>query len=196
MSRPYCDTEVAKQWPPNQRNSIGVRLCSFCQKELKGRQLRWCSEICQNEFWRRTQWSGARAWVVKRDAGVCQKCGADTLVRQEAYRWYERWWIKSRAPQPFRYRSLYQGSVDHSDHPYFLARILDLAPGEAPGEHDPFEVDHITPLSEGGKLCDDSNLRVLCRTCHKIETALLRARLAKTKRIQRKHAAVRNRSLF
>lgn len=41
-----------------------------------------------------------------------------------------------------------------------------------------FEVDHIVPISEGGDPFGLENLRVLCPTCHKRETAALRRRLA------------------
>jgi 5-methylcytosine-specific restriction protein A len=45
-----------------------------------------------------------------------------------------------------------------------------------------WEVDHIIPLIEGGKLCDPANLRTLCRPCHKEETKALAARLAAARR--------------
>lgn len=45
-----------------------------------------------------------------------------------------------------------------------------------------WEVDHILPLIEGGKLCDPANLRTLCSACHKIETAALAKRRADARR--------------
>jgi 5-methylcytosine-specific restriction protein A len=193
MARPYSDSEVAKKYPPNQRTTDGKRICSLCKKRLKGTQRRWCSDICANEFWRLTQWSGARAYIANRDKGVCAMCGADTLARQEAFRFYLKWWEKHRCPPAKRFN---HGPLDNPDHPWYLAEILHLAPGnhQQRAWDSPFHIDHIIPLSEGGSLCSDDNLRTLCIPCHKAETALLRARLAKTKRIQRKHAAVRNKT--
>ncbi len=39
-----------------------------------------------------------------------------------------------------------------------------------------YEIDHIKPVAEGGTE-DLSNLRSLCRRCHRIETAALNKRL-------------------
>jgi 5-methylcytosine-specific restriction endonuclease McrA len=44
-----------------------------------------------------------------------------------------------------------------------------------------WEADHIVPIVEGGKL-DRTNLRTLCRACHKQVTRELRARLAAKRR--------------
>ena len=46
-----------------------------------------------------------------------------------------------------------------------------------------YELDHIIPLSEGGKHTME-NLRVLCVACHASETAKLAARRAKVRRLK------------
>jgi 5-methylcytosine-specific restriction endonuclease McrA len=46
-----------------------------------------------------------------------------------------------------------------------------------------WDADHIVPLSEGGAACP-TNLRALCRPCHKAETKALRARLAAKRRAE------------
>jgi 5-methylcytosine-specific restriction endonuclease McrA len=45
-----------------------------------------------------------------------------------------------------------------------------------------WHADHIVPVVEGGGECDLENYRTLCVTCHKQETAALRARLAEKRR--------------
>lgn len=44
-----------------------------------------------------------------------------------------------------------------------------------------YECDHLIPLSEGGGTCP-TNLRILCRPCHKKETKALAGRLAAKRR--------------
>ena len=44
-------------------------------------------------------------------------------------------------------------------------------------QSDFWQVDHITPVAEGGGSCGLDNLRTLCTPCHKIETDRLHQRL-------------------
>lgn len=41
-----------------------------------------------------------------------------------------------------------------------------------------WDADHVVPVVEGGGECDLSNMRTLCLTCHRKETASLRKRLS------------------
>lgn len=45
-----------------------------------------------------------------------------------------------------------------------------------------WQADHIVPVAEGGGACGLENLRTLCISCHRIETAALAARLAARRR--------------
>lgn len=47
-----------------------------------------------------------------------------------------------------------------------------------------WDADHIVPIVEGGRL-DRTNLRTLCRACHKGETKKLRGRLSAKRRTKR-----------
>lgn len=47
------------------------------------------------------------------------------------------------------------------------------------------EVDHITPIIEGGDPFDPENLRTICDECHKRETAALAARRATARKLAR-----------
>ncbi len=42
-----------------------------------------------------------------------------------------------------------------------------------------YDVDHLIPVIKGGAQCGEDNLRLLCLSCHRIETAKLRKELAK-----------------
>ena len=44
-------------------------------------------------------------------------------------------------------------------------------------QSDFWQVDHITPVAEGGGSCGLDNFRTLCTPCHKIETDRLHQRL-------------------
>jgi 5-methylcytosine-specific restriction endonuclease McrA len=57
-----------------------------------------------------------------------------------------------------------------------------LCPAVA-GHHSGWEADHIVPVVEGGGSCGLENLRTLCTTCHRLETAKLAARRAERRRI-------------
>jgi 5-methylcytosine-specific restriction protein A len=46
----------------------------------------------------------------------------------------------------------------------------------------PYDIDHIVPVSEGGGCCGLSNLRTLCKPCHKGETKKLAKKRAKVRR--------------
>jgi 5-methylcytosine-specific restriction endonuclease McrA len=45
------------------------------------------------------------------------------------------------------------------------------------------DVDHIIPVCEGGGCCGLSNLRTLCKPCHKVETKKLVERRAKRRKL-------------
>lgn len=49
--------------------------CSWCGRELVGRQTRWCSPLCPDVFTRNHYWTDARRFVLRRDRRTCQRCG-------------------------------------------------------------------------------------------------------------------------
>ena len=50
--------------------------CRWCNKELSGRQEKWCSTECGWRGWENHQWSSARKAALYRDAKMCVKCGS------------------------------------------------------------------------------------------------------------------------
>ena len=61
-------------WLPH-ADAPGV--CDRCGTELTGRQTRWCSSSCMNEWRAQHDWGMARNAAKKRDHHQCVKCGAE-----------------------------------------------------------------------------------------------------------------------
>lgn|SRR6478735_8226749 len=55
--------------------------CAWCRKTLVGRQRRWCSRACTNEFIRNHRWTIARKWALKLANRKCAHCGAPEGIR-------------------------------------------------------------------------------------------------------------------
>ncbi|MSQ32317.1 MAG: HNH endonuclease [Dehalococcoidia bacterium] len=65
-------------WPACGMLVVHPGHCSLasCDKPLKGRQTRWCSQKCANAFLNQHQWSRAQLVALKRDKYTCQMCGS------------------------------------------------------------------------------------------------------------------------
>jgi hypothetical protein len=51
--------------------------CFNCGKPLIGRQVKYCSPECSNEFWENHNWPSFRNKVIKARGNKCEDCGAD-----------------------------------------------------------------------------------------------------------------------
>ncbi len=135
----------------------GHPLCRKCGSELtKGSGRRtFCSEACVVEWKIRTQPEFAAERVHERDQGVCVTChrDCDSLFRK----------LRATARARRKQRMLELGLPEH------LLRRRRY-----------WEVDHITPVVEGGGSCGLENLRTLCWECHRQVTRALAARRART----------------
>ena len=161
------------------------RLCRrlACSNTLPKRRQYWCSDECIRIVDEQTIFAFARRSLFKREQGVCRQCGLNTIhlrrMLENAYTMFVR----------------LQGSVEAN---LTMRRVHLLINAPVPNASgwggdvyvcsDLWNADHIVPLAEGGKLCDPDNLRTLCVWCHRKETSLLAARLAKTRRVASKHA--------
>jgi len=134
----------------------GRPLCRRCQQEIpKGSGRRtFCSETCVTEWKIRTQPEFAAERVLARDKGVCSSCKRDCEALFRKIR------VTKRARRPQRMAEL-------GLPPYLLRRRRY------------WEVDHITPVVEGGGSCGLENLRTLCWACHKRATRDLGVRRGK-----------------
>lgn len=148
--------------------------CTWCDKKFcDSNARRWCSGTCREEgyvrfgFW--------RGLVERRDKGVCVLCGFDALACQNRVK---EIYHKSKG-----------GGWDHGKgdwarshcHSFQRIRKFTRRTGIGPTGQ-PYEVDHIVPVVEGGGCCGLDNLRTLCFPCHKTETKALAGRRATQRR--------------
>lgn len=172
------------------------RLCRWCRGPIKARNnSSWCSTECAEEGAIRSNQSYARFKVEERDKGVCAKCCMDTryvkslldpLLKEAANRWREPWVGEELRNIVFR------ALIDLG----FSPRVASGGAGHrwagVLNTH-LWEMDHTTPVVEGGGGVGLEGLRTLCRACHHRETTALAGRRAKTMRLQKKERRHRNR---
>ena len=143
--------------------------CTWCDGKLPKGRSRWCSEICSDEgYIRFGYWQGP---VERRDKGVCAICQFDALACQKRVK---RIYRKSKGGVWDKDKGDWTRS-----HCYSFQRIRKFARRTGIGPTDqPYEIDHIIPVIEGGGCCGLDNLRTLCFVCHKTETKSLAGRRA------------------
>lgn len=132
--------------------------CTWCGGKVVRPFRVYCSRQCKYECDIRLYLAPYE--VKRRDKGVCAKCGLDTIALQR------------------RVRNLCERAKD-SKRCYSWQRIRRYAIrvlGSLTGN--PFDIDHILPVVEGGGLCGIEGYRTLCKGCHKAETKALQQRLA------------------
>jgi 5-methylcytosine-specific restriction protein A len=127
----------------------GRGLCRWCNLEVPSRRRTFCSDFCVNEWRLRTDPAYVREQVLLRDRGICALCRIDTLAA---------WRELKRSRGTHRLRLLDKWGLTR-----FTRKSL-------------WDADHILPVAEGGGECDLDNMRTLCLTCHRAQTAELRRR--------------------
>lgn len=157
------------------------RLCRQCEKPLAGRRRAYCSEEC------RVAWLVPRVWTVavreveKRDNGVCAACGRDaveivkTFLSIKARAWSNDPDVRKQAEAERRALIAELNAQGFSLYSYTSVPMW----GEL------YQVDHITPVAEGGGGCGLSNLQTLCTSCHKAKTAEQASRKATRRKPQK-----------
>lgn len=177
--------------------------CSWCGSTdiPKGRR-NWCSQACVDAYMIRKSPGHVRDLVHRRDKGICSSCGIDSdaayrewvLLRMSVYRLADRLissgrWHQDQVAGRWEWRNADYPSGPESKEfrAYLLAKY---APGNwTEGRNSGWDADHIVPVVEGGGECDLSNYRTLCHPCHKQVTADLAARLAESRRREKRRAA-------
>jgi 5-methylcytosine-specific restriction endonuclease McrA len=198
---------------PDRAGFVGtVQACRWCGKpkpwDDKHRRT-FCSDECVKEHKIRTQPDYAAELVLKRDNGVCCVCGLDTVAlrRDLETRLLVAIAVNIRRPlecrriesmyKPCEHDDCISWAVEHAiqrdtrpyhagmAHPAFVewCTANSIPPHLRKGKRRLWEMDHITPVVEGGADCGLDNLRTLCWLCHRRETtALAGRRAAKRKR--------------
>lgn len=133
--------------------------CTWCgQKVTKGRST-WCGDPCVKEFQSRCCVTTAVRLVTKRDQGICQMCGRDTVAAEKAAKQAGLKRYSSGPPGETREERQSRQEVKE-----LILRSYGYSRGQWR------EVDHKVPVVEGGGLCPISDLRLLCGVCHDIVT--------------------------
>lgn len=135
-----------------ERAESGRALCRWCRAETPPRRRTFCSDACVHEWKLRTDPGYLRERVLQRDAGVCAKCGINTISLRRDMR---------RLDFAARRRFLKEWGLTERSRKSL------------------WDADHIVPVAEGGGQCDLANMRTLCLKCHKEVTAALLVRLKK-----------------
>lgn len=161
--------------------------CRICGRDVDDGRAKFCSEYCRSlakAVMNLLNWSGVRRIILNRDDETCQECGFRKEWEHTA-RGHIRDIIDEKLPdRPEGPSALKIGSGeidwdedDWSDHYDRLAQWREQREelreryGQ-PYEYDfRLEVDHFTPISEGGHPFDPANLRTLCSECHREKTA-------------------------
>lgn len=163
------------------RGVNGRALCRQCRTETKPPRRTFCSDECVERWKERTDVGFQRLQVWKRDGGVCRLCGLDIqrlMTRVDQLETKLRFRESSWPLRPPRTRMIaFQRRRRLRE---ILVRMgFAKAKGLLPHL---WEMDHIVPVVRGGGGCDLSNLRVLCRPCHRTVTRELKQALAAEKK--------------
>ncbi|KAL8559599.1 hypothetical protein ACOMHN_008310 [Nucella lapillus] len=163
----------------------GTPLCIHCQQACSASVVskdtsasndmawstRFCSRVCADAHWMKTNTAYLRSSVYDVQHGVCQLCGLDahTFFRQ----------IRDGADRKQRAEKI------NSSKYCKLAAAQKKQMIARPYEGLFWHVDHIRPVWEGGGQCDMDNLRTLCTPCHLSVTAKQAAKRAQAHRLSK-----------
>lgn len=172
----------AKDLTKIRKGPLGKNLCRWCDTEVTGRRINWCSKKCVDEYRAATDPVLIRKAVFERDQGLCQICQIECLAVQKQIDNFIRnrpdWHIDE---QVWLYRDWCK-QVPLLNAQYGLrikyTNVRDVHV---------YEIDHIVPVIEGGSSAMN-NLRTLCMRCHKAESAALAKRRAQKRREEKKIA--------
>lgn len=194
MPRPkgyHWDAVEPEIHPANGRPS-----CRWCRGRVDPPRRTFCGDpVCVAEWRRRMSWGLTRRGVYERARGVCALCGLDLTTvtpghaTTQAYlaACYER----DRPARPLAGMVLdahgapYPPATWHERH---RAAVAWYAAHRIPLSRDPWDADHILPVSQGGDWFAWDNLRCLCVPCHRVKTRADAASRAQARRAAQ-HAA-------
>lgn len=180
--------------------------CRVCGRIVTDGRSKTCSDYCDNVLTAvmgMLNWSTVRYRVIERDDETCQECGYDHAQDQLA-REHIRAIIKEKAgerPDGPSMLAVGEGEeFDWDEHRDRMDAWTERRDNLRERYGDPYadftrtlEVDHITPVADGGHPFDPGNLQTLCDECHQEKTSR-----ENSERSQRRtpSAAELNESLF
>jgi len=158
--------------------------CRICGRNVDDGRRKVCSDYCDNiqtAVMGFLNWSSTRRRVIDRDDETCQECGWDRGIRRSA-RDHVRGLIAEAAGEPPdtpSMKELGEGKEfdwdAHREERQEWRKRRDAAKeryGDPEREFSrSLEVDHITPIADGGHPFDPGNLQTLCSECHGDKTA-------------------------
>lgn len=139
------------------KGSNGKPICRYCKTEVRAPRRTFCSDVCVHEWKIRTQPVYVRKCLLKRDDGICSRCGIDAIVlelelkiakRKDPVAWMT--WHRENGVSTTR-RSMWDGH-------------------------------HINAVVEGGGECGLDGFQTLCILCHLVETKQLMSRIARRRK--------------
>ena len=159
--------------------------CRICGRAVEDGRSKTCSDYCDNlqtAVMGMLNWSSVRRRVLERDSETCQACGFD-MARERLARDHIKARIREQLEEtPDAPSALELGRGDSEDYGWETHREKMRERREQRAElkaryGDPYEysqtleVDHITPIADGGHPFDPGNLQTLCEDCHTEKTA-------------------------
>lgn len=156
--------------------------CRVCGRDVDDGRSKTCSEYCNNllsAVMGMLNWNAVRRRIIERDDETCQECGFDYRQERRA-RDHLRALIQERAGDRLESPGVLEIDDEAFDwDAHFEAmdewrerrKELRERYGDPNDRSRRLEVDHITPVSEGGHPFDPGNLQTLCVDCHQEKTA-------------------------
>ena len=158
--------------------------CRICGRNVDDGRRKVCSDFCDNiqkAVMGMLNWSSIRYRIIDRDDETCQQCGWDRGIRQRARDHIHDLIEQQAGERPERPSALELGQGKEIDWDAHRDRTQEWrnrreALKEKYGDPNrnfgrSLEVDHITPIADGGHPFDPGNLQTLCSECHKSKTA-------------------------
>lgn len=158
--------------------------CRICGLPVPRGRRTFCSEACVEHYRIRAWPQYARQVIWERDGGRCERCGLSVRKIHSSINRKARTFRDRRAAEQFS-RSLSVGfshQIRNGTKAPSDGRSFGWCwwPGVALSSC--WQLDHRIPVAEGGGSCGPENLRILCRWCHRIETAKLLRRQKHTRK--------------
>lgn len=158
--------------------------CRVCGRNVTDGRAKTCSDYCNNllsAVMGMLNWSSLRRQIIERDDETCQSCGFDRGQERRARDHIQGLIEEKAGERPESPGAAELSQIEEFDWDSYHDRVDEWRErrDELKEKYgDPWndigrglEVDHITPISEGGHPFDPGNLQTLCEECHQDKTA-------------------------